>query len=125
MTWLIAIAGLALALYGLVVFSAFAIALRALARVQTSEAFTRAQNSGVVKSGDALAARAIDAIPIGFVRGMIKKRLAGGFGEAGVAFLQDNLQSSRSVGGWVGIGGLILFFASFWIGPRLSQAAGW
>jgi hypothetical protein len=126
MTLLLAIAGLALALYGVVVFAAFAVAGRVFARAQKTEAFAWAQQSGAVRMGDDLAQRAIEKIPLGFLRNLVRRRLGASASAYGVAMIEERLRASRSFGGWVAVAGLALFASSFWLGPRLSQmVSGW
>jgi hypothetical protein len=120
-TWLLALAGLGLALYGLVLFVAFTVAARIFARLQKTGAFARALGSGAVQAGDALAARAIDAIPIGFVRNLIRRRLPSDVSAYGLSMIDERLRGSRSLGGWIAGGGLALFVASFWLGPWLGR----
>ena len=53
-----------------------------------------------------------------------RRRIAGPLQGLGLPLIEERLLESRSLGKWLAIGGVVLFIASFWIGPRLAQAIG-
>ncbi len=121
-TFFLALAGIGLLIYGLVLFIAWGAAAAALAKFGESALYRQAAQSDAVKSGEALVDRAIEAIPIGFAKKLVRGRLGDKVEGLGFSAAMATVKGASRSGAWIAGGGFALFVASFWLGPRLSQA---
>jgi hypothetical protein len=122
MTFLIAAIGLVIALIGLVQVIGYALAGRAFRAIRETTAFKSVAASGTVTTGEALVAKLIAAIPIGFVRNMVAARLEGGVASQGLSAVDEVIDGGRRAAGVLAGAGLVILFASPWIAGWLSQA---
>ena len=120
MTVLIALVGLAIFIWGMVLFVTFGIAGKAFARLQGTSAYTAVKESGAVKTGEALVDRAVEAIPNAFARRMIRNVVPEGSDMTG-SVVTGIIEGKRSTGGWLAVLGAVLFVGSFVAGPWLQN----
>lgn len=120
--WIIALAGVALVLYGGATAAAISVAKRGVAIAAATDLFKQAQNSAVVRAGDNGLEWLIAKVPFGFVRNMIRHRL-GDEGSSGfaISMLQDVLSDIRFAGLRTAVIGLAICIASYWAGPWLTR----
>lgn len=120
--WVIALAGVALLLYGSAIVVAISVAKRSLAFAASTDAFKRAQESAALKAGNNGLEWLIAKIPFGFVRDMIRRRLGDdGSAAFAVSMLQDALSDVRFAGLRAGLIGLAICIAAYWAGPWLTS----
>ena len=124
MTWILAILGLGLMIWGLVIFIAFGVATAALNRFQKTKLYTRVQETDTVRNTEAFIGQAIEMIPSAFVRRMVTNQLGNNTEHLAFSVAINVLKGRSRSGIWLAAGGFALFFGSFFIGPRLSQAIG-
>ena len=119
LTVLIALIGLAVFIWGLAIVAAFSVAARAFAKVQATGAYATVRDSGVMKSGEALVDRVVDAVPSGLARRMIRTVVPQGSDMAG-SVISDTIEGRRSNGKWLAALGAAIFVLSFIAGPWLT-----
>ena len=124
MTFVIALLAIGLLIYGLVIFIVFGIACATLSRLQKTALYTQIRNSETVKGGEAMIGGAIEMIPSAFVRKMVRSKLGADTDDMAFSVAFNLLKGRSRSGVWIAAAGIVLFFASFYLGPRLSQMIG-
>jgi hypothetical protein len=119
-TFIIALVGLAIFIWGMALFVAFGIAGRVFARLQSTSAYTAVKENETVKAGEALVDRAVEAVPNAFVRRLIRNVVPEGSDMTGTV-VTGIIEGKRSAGGWLAVLGAVIFAGSFVAGPWLHN----
>ncbi|QCI66122.1 hypothetical protein [Phreatobacter stygius] len=119
-TTLLALAGLALFAWGIVIFVAFGLAGKIFTRLQATSAYTAVTQSKTLKTGEAAISGAIDTIPYAIVRRMVRNVVPDGPDVTG-AVVSGAIAGRRSDGGKLAGLGLVVFAAAFFVGPWLQN----